>query len=267
MKALKGDLSEFPLTDIIQLVDLSKKTGGVQISGVRGSQHLEGWIYFRDGKIIGAELPNLAPLEAVYAFFTFSSGSFSFIDNATIPQPTINVSNEVIIMEGIMRQDAWETMQQQAPSLTMIPRLVPNPSSGTTEINLEAEEWRVLTMVNGQNTVGQIAQRSGLGEVRTSEIISQLLANGLIDESETGAIEIVMPELETIASSVLGNNAGALLQDVYIRANITNPSTASADQIFAALTFFEQAITPLLGTERAKQLVGKMHARASELLT
>jgi predicted transcriptional regulator len=37
-------------------------------------------------------------------------------------------------------------------------------------------------MVNGKNTVAQIAQRSGLGEGRTGEIISELLSSGLIEE-------------------------------------------------------------------------------------
>jgi len=60
--ALEGDLSEFPLTDIIQLVDLAKQTGGVEIDGVRSGQHFNGWLYFRDGKIIGAELPGHTPL-------------------------------------------------------------------------------------------------------------------------------------------------------------------------------------------------------------
>ncbi len=181
MKALAGDLSEFPLTDIIQLVDLSKQTGAVDFHGQRGGKNFDGRIYFRDGKIVGAEMEGQAPLEAVYTIFTLSSGAFNFVDKE-IDQPTITTSNEVIIMEGIMRQDAWEKIQQSVPSLSMVPRLVPNPDTGTTEINLEAEEWRVLTMVNGKNTVGQIAQRSGLGEFRTCEIITELLSSGLIEE-------------------------------------------------------------------------------------
>ncbi len=183
MKALAGDISEFPLTDIIQLMDLSKQTGAIHIDGKRGSKDLKGLIYFRDGKIIGAELAGLPPLEAVYAFFTVTAGPFHFHDKETIDQPTITVSNEVIIMEGIMRQDSWqEEEEERGPSLTMVPRLVPNPTSGSSDINLEAEEWRVLTMVNGKNTVGQIAQRSGLGEGRACEIITELLSSGLIEE-------------------------------------------------------------------------------------
>lgn len=182
--ALEGDLSEFPLTDIIQLVDLSKKTGAVHLNGYRGAQRMEGWLYFRDGKIIGAELDGLSSLEAAYTFFTLSSGPFTFRDDVTLDLASITVSNEVIIMEGIMRQDAWANIQEHIPSLAMVPRLVPNPALGTTEINLEAEEWRVLTMVNGINTVGQIAHRSGLGEFRTCEIIAQLLANGLVEPQQ-----------------------------------------------------------------------------------
>ena len=182
--ALAGDLSEFPIHEIIQLVDLSKKNGGVRIIGKRGGQPLEGWLFFRDGKIIGADLAGFSPLEAVYAFFTLSSGAFRFHDDKILTTPMLNVSNEVLIMEGIMRQDAWATIQERVPSLDLVPRLVPNPSTGTSEINLEAGEWRVLTMINGRNTVGQIAQRSGLGEFRTCEIIAQLLASGLIEMRE-----------------------------------------------------------------------------------
>jgi hypothetical protein len=185
--ALAGDLSEFPLTDIIQLVQLSKQTGGVQLSGERGGQRFEGWLFFRDGKIIGASMPGMQPMEAIYTFFTLSSGPFQFHEDKRIETPTITVSNEVIIMEGVMRQDAWADIQRHVPSLGLVPRLVPNPASGSSEINLEAEGWRILTMVNGRNTVAQIAQRSGLGEFRTCEIIAQFLQNGLIEVREAAA--------------------------------------------------------------------------------
>ncbi|NTW03130.1 MAG: DUF4388 domain-containing protein [Oscillochloris sp.] len=205
--ALAGDLSEFPLTDIIQLVDLSKKTGGVEIHGQRSSQQFEGWLYFRDGKIIGAELLGHTPLEAVYTFFTLSAGPFQFHDNRVLSTPTITVSNEVIIMEGIMRQDEWAKIHEYVPSLSLVPRLVPNPATGNSEINLEAEEWRILTMVNGKNTIGQIAQRSGLGEFRTCEIIAQLLQSGLIENREILPGETLAPEFERVAAGLLGANA------------------------------------------------------------
>jgi hypothetical protein len=182
--ALAGDLSEFPLTDIIQLVDLSKKTGGVHIKGQRAGQTFEGWMFFRDGKIVGALMPGLKPLDAVYAFFTLSSGPFRFHEDKRLETPMFAVSNEMIIMEGIARQDAWNAIQRFVPSLDMVPRLVPNPATGSNEINLEAEGWRILTMVNGKNSIEQIARRSGLGALRTCEIIAEFLQNGLVEMRE-----------------------------------------------------------------------------------
>lgn len=264
--ALEGDLSEFPLTDIIQLVDLSKKTGGVHIRGERAGQTLEGWLYFRDGKIVGAEMPGQQPLEAVYTFFTLASGPFRFHDDARLAAPTITVSNEVIIMEGVMRQDAWASIQEQVPTLTMVPRLVPNPSTGTTEINLEAEEWRVLTMVNGKNSVAQIAQRSGLGEFRTCEIIAKLLASGLIERRDLAAGETLAPEFERIASSTLGAGASALLQEAYRQASVPDPARATGEQLLAVVDYFEATASRLVGPTRARQAAGQLRVRAQELL-
>lgn len=265
-KALAGDLSEFPLTDIIQLLDLSKTTGGVHIQGRRGHQQMEGWLYFRDGKIIGAEMPGMSPMDAVYTFFTLSSGPFHVDDNVVLEHPTVTTSNEVIIMEGIMRQDAWSNIQEHVSSLTMIPRLIPNPATGTTEINLEAEEWRVLTMVNGKNTVGQIAQRSGLGEFRACEIIAKLLSSGLIEERELLPSERVVPELEQIITEQVGSNAQALVQDAFVRAKVIDPAMASNTQIFEAIDQLEQSITSLLDPDRAATVTANMRQKVRELL-
>ncbi|NTV63214.1 MAG: DUF4388 domain-containing protein [Oscillochloris sp.] len=264
--ALEGDLSEFPLTDIIQLVDLSKKTGAVSINGLRSGQHFDGWLYFRDGKILGAELPGHTPLEAVYTFFTLSSGPFRFHDDRTLTQPTITVSNEVIIMEGIMRQDAWAQIHTHVPSLGLVPRLVPNPATGNSEINLEAEEWRILTMVNGKNTIGQIAQRSGLGEFRTCEIVAQLLQNGLIENREVAPGEALAPEFERVAAGLLGAGASAVLEDAYKQAKVTDANHATSDQMLAVIAFFEAGASRIVDPARASHAAEELRARMHEVL-
>lgn len=256
--ALQGDLSEFSLPDIIQLVDLSQKTGGVYIRGLRAGQEIEGWMYFRAGKVIGATLGDLPPREAAYAFFTCTSGPFQFYDNKTITTPTINGSNEMLIMEGINRQESWSEVQEYVPSLQMVPKLVLNPASSNNEISLEADEWRVLTMVNGRSTVAQIATRSGLGDLRSCEIIAALLRNGLIEPKAASPQELLFPELEHIAVSNIGSTARMLLQDAYRRAGIADLDHANREQVHAAVGHFEAAIDQLLGSPRAKGIVADM---------
>lgn len=264
--ALSGDLSEFPLTDIIQLVQLSKQTGGVHIHGQRAGQTFEGWLYFRDGKIVGAVSSGLAPLDAVYTFFTLAAGPFQFHEDQRLATPTITASNEIIIMEGVMRQDAWARINEHVPSMTMVPRLVLNPTTGSAEINLEPEEWRVLTMVNGKNTIAQIAQRSGLGEFRTCEIIAELLQSGLIEMREPSPGETLGPEFERIASGYVGAGAAALLEEAYRMANVADPSRASGTELLVVVEHFERGVTRMLDAARAREIAAKMRTRIHDLL-
>jgi DNA-binding MarR family transcriptional regulator len=256
--ALAGDLSEFPLTDIIQLVDLSKQTGGVHIKGLRGAQQIEGWLYFRDGKIIGATLGSMPALEAAYTFFTVHTGPFQFVERIQPDSQTITQSNEVIIMEGIMYEEQWKELQKHAPAQNVIPRLVPNPAQSGSEISLEAEEWRVLTMVNGKNTVAQIAQRSGLGEGRTSEIIARLYASGLIEHREQTLAETLFPELERAVMMSLGASARALLYDSYGRSGIRDQSTATHAQVATSIDIFEALALRAFDSAHVNRVVHEM---------
>ncbi|HEU5087503.1 MAG TPA: DUF4388 domain-containing protein [Roseiflexaceae bacterium] len=264
---LAGELSEFPLTDIIQLVDLSQKTGGVQITGRRGQQELSGWLYFRDGKIIGAELGSLPPLEAAYTFFTLTSGPFQFHDQVQPATQTITQSNEMIIMEGIARQEEWADVGKFMPSLAMIPRLVPNPASTGSDISLQGDEWRVLTMVNGKNTIAQISQRTGLGDERTTEIAARLLSAGLIEKREVSLSEMLFPELERIVMSNLGGTARALLYDAYGRAGIRDQNSATIEQAVAAIDMFETLAARAFGLSKVRQPVDEMRSLTQQVMS
>jgi hypothetical protein len=170
-------------------------------------------------------------------------------------------------MEGIMRQDAWAKIQDHVPSLNMVPQLVTNPSATGSEINLEADEWRVLTMVNARNTVGQIAQRSSLGEVRTCEIIAQLLSSGLIQKREVNLSTLLFPELERIATNALGSSARVLLYDSYGRAGIQDQRNATADQVTAALKVFETAAAHAFGQGRVGPVMADLRAYSEQVLS
>lgn len=266
--ALSGDLSEFPLTDIIQLLDLSKKTGALHIDGHRGQQRFDGWLYFRDGKIIDASLDSLPALEAAYIFFTFTSGPFQLHDNMLPNSARIAQSNEMIIMEGIMRQEAWAASGEDSASLlNMVPRLVPNPATTGSEISLESDEWRVLTMVSGKMTVAQIAQRSGLGELRTTEIIQRLLSSGLIEKREVSFAEMLFPDLERIVLSSLGPSARVLLYDAYNRAGISDQNTATPEQIGSALEMFEMLAARAFGLPKVRQPIEDMRMHMQQVLS
>ncbi len=261
--ALEGDLSDFNLVDIMQLVDLGKKTGGVEIYGQRGNEKLEGWIYFREGKIHSADAGGMQGDEAAYNLFSCTAGPFVFRENLPLPPRNVHVSNEIVIMEGIGRQDAWATISERIPSGDMVLKLIPNPRSSSREINLEADKWRVLTMINGKHSVEDIVQRSGLGQFRTYQIVAELIEAGLIDgKTEEAPPKPLYPDLEKIAVAGLGNSARVLLADAYRRAGLRpDDQTLTPAQVVKAITIFEQATTLLLGPSRARSLADQLRAR------
>ncbi len=264
--ALAGDLSEFPLTDLIQLIQLSKQTGGVHLRGERAGQTLEGWLYFTDGRIVGANSPGLTPLEAIYTFFTLTSGPFNFNDRQCLAQPTITRSNEALIMEGILRQEAWIHVTAQIPSLNLVPRLVLNPAAGSAQVDLAPDEWRIFTMINGTTSVAQLAQRSALGELRTCEIMLRLIESGLVELREPSPGEALAPEFERIASAYVGAGAAALLNEAYRHAGVTDPGRASPGQLLATVDYFERSVTGLLDPARAREAAARLRSRAQDML-
>ncbi len=260
--ALKGTLSDFSLVDIIQLVDLGKKTGELIVSSRRGGEALDGRLYFAEGKIHAAEFDGLTGEEAAFTLFTITDGSFELIETTELPPRNVRVGNEVLIMEGIARQDQWMAIAKRIPSDDMLLRLMPNPRSSSREINFEADKWRVLTLINGKTTVREVVQRSGLGRFRAYQILCELVEAGLAEARvELAPAPDLYPQLEKLAVARIGNSARKLLQDAFRRAGIDPASAASSlPATLQAVKYFEQAITLLLGPSRARTLAEELRS-------
>lgn len=189
--ALIGTLNDFSLVDIIQLVDLGKKTGILLIHGRRGSAALGGRFYFQEGKIHSAEFDDLAGDEAAYTLFMATEGSFEFVQTSELPPRNIHASNETLIMEGAARQDAWSAIEARVPPEHAVPALVPDPPAAPPEIRLELQKWRVVTLIDGKRTVAEILRRSRFGHFRTCQLIVELIDAGLA--VVTGEAQAVAP--------------------------------------------------------------------------
>ena len=96
-----GSLADFKVLDIIQLLDLSQKSGMLMVSA--GGR--EGSVQFREGEMLHAEFGELADEEAIFAMIEIDEGSFSFTQRRIERPKTIGTSNTSILMEGCRRMD------------------------------------------------------------------------------------------------------------------------------------------------------------------
>lgn len=101
-----GSLSEFRLSDVIQLLDIAQKSGALTVKS--GSD--EGTIYLGEGQILKAEFGHLKNEEAVYRMVDMKDGTFSFIQKAVDVERAIKVSNTALMLEALRIKD--ETTRQ-----------------------------------------------------------------------------------------------------------------------------------------------------------
>ncbi len=99
-QAFAGDLSDLSIVELVQMLNLNKKSGTLNISaGTTGK------IYLKDGQLHAAECDSLNGEEAVYKLVEQDKGTFNFeITDVTIER-NINSSTMNVIMEACRIMD------------------------------------------------------------------------------------------------------------------------------------------------------------------
>jgi hypothetical protein len=179
--AFQGSLAELHLPDIIQLVSVSGKTG---VFHLEDKAH-HGRIWLADGKIVHAEVDDLAGEEAVYALAIWRSGEFRFEAGAPTARVSIHKSNTNLLMEAARRLDEWRVLSKKIPSVDLVPEFV-ILESREGQINLNTMEWLLLSKIDGQRSVKQIAAAAHMGVFDTAKLLYGLVATSLIRLKEPG---------------------------------------------------------------------------------
>ena len=232
--ALKGNLRDFSINQLLNLINLAHKTGTLVVEGPNDSA----WISFRGGKLayskIGAEDDALVAVlhrsnklsraqyntirtraahmsdkelglllinanyisqedilsslrtefvNVLHRIFTWVEGLFRFEDESMPPDGkiTLQIGLENIIMEGSRRFREWEQLQDEITSLENALRFTDRPGADLRNVNLSVEEWRVVSFIDPQNTIRQIASTTKMNDLEIRKIVYGLLQAGLVE--------------------------------------------------------------------------------------
>jgi CheY-like chemotaxis protein len=171
-----GRLSDMPVIDVIQTVEISRKSGVIQFVGER--EQLAA-IYFRDGKIIDAEAGPLQGEDAVYRLLTWNEGDFEVVFRVVRRREVITVSSQGLLMEGMRRLDEWTLLLEQLPSLRakfevdtdeLVARLGDIPDDNN----------RILRLIDGKRSLLEIIDACDVGDLECLQVISRLYFEGLL---------------------------------------------------------------------------------------
>jgi hypothetical protein len=121
--------------------------------------------------------------EIVYNLFSWKEGEFVFHENAAPRNAPflIELSTMNVLMEGTRRIDEWIEIQKVLPPDDVLLRICKAPKNPVEEVVLSLDEFRMMSLINGERTVPAMIDMSPMGEFVTCRSIYRLIVNGLIE--------------------------------------------------------------------------------------
>jgi DNA-binding response OmpR family regulator/TolA-binding protein len=172
-----GALQDMGVVDLLQTVEIGRKSGLIRFTEASGQQ--QATIYFKNGKVIDAELGELRGEKAIYRLLVWNDGFFEMDFQAVERPETIEMSTQGLLMEGMRRVDEWGRLLEQLPPLETkfevdYHELTDRLSEIPDEIN------SILRLFDGKRTLIEVVDASNYGDLEALNVISKLYFEGLI---------------------------------------------------------------------------------------
>ncbi len=274
--SLQGSLSELPLPDVIQLVSVSGKTGAFEIQG----EHEAGSIFLRDGKIVDAIIGRLRGDAAVYEMAIWSQGSFIFRPGEETDKVTIRISNANLMMEAARRLDEWRVLSRKIPSLDLVPYFTTR-EKGADQVTLSPQEWILVTRINGERSIEEIANQLGWTPFDVSKLLFGMITTSLValgnpgESGETGqrwqaglnpvTLLGLAEKIRAVALDVVGSGGERTIEKQYSSARTLiergegfNALHDLVEQHTKAISLLKGAATAAMFDEQVRPLLGEM---------
>ncbi len=173
-----GKLSDIGVVDLVQTIEVNRKSG---IIHVQNRDRKRGALYFRDGKIVDAEVGRLQSSEAVYRMFFWADGNFEVEFKPIRRRDVIDLSAQALLMEGMRRVDEWTRVVETLPPLDAV-FVVDYHLLADRLADIPDEVNGILRLFDGRRTLGQVVEDSDFPEIAAATVIGKLLGDRLVYE-------------------------------------------------------------------------------------
>ncbi|UCG29896.1 MAG: DUF4388 domain-containing protein [candidate division WOR-3 bacterium] len=170
-------LKEFKLTDVLQFLFFTEKTGVVHVSG-----ETAGEIYFANGIVVHAEEKACDGIDALFDMSMTSSGTATFEPHVKAPKKTISEDAGKLVDTVEKRRVELQTIKKNMPPLDSVwAKAAKEPESA---VALRRTDWQVLAKIDGKRKLSEVITESKLGGYEAMKTVVWLKDQGLIYEPE-----------------------------------------------------------------------------------
>jgi CheY-like chemotaxis protein len=170
-----GNLADMGVVDLVQTLEMGRKTGALRVQGGPGTAV----VWFREGRIVDAELGSLAGEAAFYRLLNWQDGDFTIDFKPVEREGRIALTTQALLLEGMRRVDEWGRIVEQLP-----------PLDGVFEIDYRALSERlaetpddvngVLRLLDGHRTLEQVIEEAGPDDLTAANLVSRLYFEEII---------------------------------------------------------------------------------------
>jgi hypothetical protein len=87
----------------------------------------------------------------------------------------------------------WEQLQGEIPSLEMALKFSERPGINLRNLNLSADEWKVISFINPKNTIHQIAKTTNKNDLEIRRIVYSFIQAGLVEMVRPEGVPVQQP--------------------------------------------------------------------------
>ncbi len=175
-EGLRGNLQQLPLLDILRMLNMSSRTGRLDIT----QPGKTGEIYLENGVIVHSVTGTQLGDKGVYTLMAWMEGEFVFTPDVPAPERSIDTTTEQLLLEAARQAEQWGDIKDVVPSTDSVFNI--SPSGSTSTVSLKPLEWQVLAQVNGERSVVEIGEILNLPEFEVAKIVYSLTTAGLLHE-------------------------------------------------------------------------------------
>lgn len=171
-----GDLSDIGVVDLVQTIDVNRKSGIVHIVNRDGRR---GAVFFRDGNVIDAEVGHLAGVDAMYRLFSWAEGRFEVEFKPIRRKDVIDMPSAGLLMEGMRRLDEWTRLLESLPPLDAVPE-VDVPTLAEQLGDLPDEMNGILRLCDGKRSLLAVVDDAEIPDLDALTLVSRLFAEKIL---------------------------------------------------------------------------------------
>ncbi len=191
---VQGKLAQIPLTDLLQLFHMNRRTGTIELAREEGGhQDEQGALILRDGNLVQATAGRVEGEKALFRMLSWREGRFAFTPGTVTMAPRITTPTRALLMEALRQLDEWDQLRESLP-----------PTSARVSLAVPREELpsalhpvtqELLGLLERDERVGDLLDRTSFPDYQVLRTLQTLCERGLVqlrreaEQGEAGSLE------------------------------------------------------------------------------